>query len=258
MTREFILQNLSRIEREHKVKILFAAESGSRAWGFASPDSDWDVRFIYVHPLEWYLTVDPGRDVIEVMTDDGFDAAGWDIRKALGLFKRVNLTLYEWLNSPIIYIDNPWLREKLDALIPAVFSKEKAMRHYYHMSTNHDKRYLEKRGVELKRFLYFLRGLLACRYILDYSQMPPVSFRELVNKTVDEARLQSEINHIVDLKATSKENDSKLISQLLQDYGIWLEEQIRLSLDSLHNEGVRERKGEELDKLLYTIIMQTQ
>ncbi len=102
MTKEFILANLSKIEREHNVKILFAAESGSRAWGSASPDSDWDIRFIYVHPLEWYLTVDSGRDVIEVMTDDGFDAAGWDIRKALGLFKRVNLTLYEWPNTPFI------------------------------------------------------------------------------------------------------------------------------------------------------------
>ncbi len=254
MTTELILHNLSRIEREHNVKILFAAESGSRAWGFASPDSDWDVRFIYVHPLEWYLTVDSGRDVIEVMTDEGFDAAGWDIRKALGLFKRTNLTLYEWLDSPIIYIDNPWLRDVLTSMIPAIFNKRRAVSHYYHMATNRNKNYFENKGVELKRFLYFLRGLLACRYILESSDLPPVSFMELVNKTVTDSRLLSEIENIINMKASGKENDHKPISPLLIDYGAKLEEKIRLVLPNIPNEDCMAETYEELDKLLYTII----
>ena len=86
--KEEILSRLSRIEANNKVRILFACESGSRAWGFESEDSDWDVRFIYAHTREWYLSVnlEKKRDVIEEMGDDGLDISGWDLRKALGLF----------------------------------------------------------------------------------------------------------------------------------------------------------------------------
>ena len=99
MTREEILKHLQKIKVQYNVKILYAAESGSRAWGFSSPDSDWDVRFIYVHPLNWYLTVNFNRDVIEIMTDEGFDAVGWDIRKTLQLYRKTNPTMLEWLKS---------------------------------------------------------------------------------------------------------------------------------------------------------------
>ncbi len=113
MTADGIRQRLEKVERENHVRILLAVESGSRAWGFASPDSDWDVRFIYVHPVEWYLKVEPGRDVIEEMDNDGFDASGWELRKALQLFRKTNPSLLEWLRSPIKYMD----RGLADALI---------------------------------------------------------------------------------------------------------------------------------------------
>jgi predicted nucleotidyltransferase len=101
--REQVMANLRAIEAQHNVTILFACESGSRGWGFASPDSDYDVRFIYVNRLPWYLTVAPGRDVIELPISGDLDINGWDLRKALGLMRESNPTLLEWLRSPIVY-----------------------------------------------------------------------------------------------------------------------------------------------------------
>src|SRR3546814_6400248 len=98
---------LERIELEHGVRILFAVESGSRAWGFASADSDWDVRFVYARPAEYYLSLAPRRDVIELPIENGIDAGGWDIRKALSLLLNANPTLLEWLKSPIVYRRGP-------------------------------------------------------------------------------------------------------------------------------------------------------
>lgn len=96
-----ILQRLSEIESKYDVKVLLAVESGSRAWGFASKDSDYDVRFVYMHKKDWYLCLIEGRDVIEELDSDGvLDMAGWDIRKALILMGKGNCAFAEWLNSP--------------------------------------------------------------------------------------------------------------------------------------------------------------
>ena len=102
--RKEILRRIAAAEQEHGVKVLYAVESGSRAWGFASPNSDYDVRFIYAHPKEWYLTVDveDKRDVIEYTIVDEIDINGWDVRKALKLFWKSNPAFVEWLQSPIV------------------------------------------------------------------------------------------------------------------------------------------------------------
>lgn len=101
--RERIIAEINVIERANDVRVLYACESGSRGWGFASPDSDYDVRFLYVHPLDWYLRVEPQRDVIEKPISDELDVSGWELRKALQLLHRSNPTLLEWLNSPVVY-----------------------------------------------------------------------------------------------------------------------------------------------------------
>ena len=103
-TEKYIHQCLRQIENDNDVRVLLAVESGSRAWGFASKDSDWDVRFIYVHKPEWYFSIDEQRDVIEEMYAEYIDAVGWDIKKALALLKRSNPSLMEWIQSPIVYI----------------------------------------------------------------------------------------------------------------------------------------------------------
>ncbi|MBW4767736.1 nucleotidyltransferase domain-containing protein [Hoylesella nanceiensis] len=219
MEKEEILQRLAQIERDYDVRVLFAAETGSRAWGFSSPDSDWDIRFVYVHPLDWYLKVEPGRDVIEVMTDDGFDASGWDIKKALGLFRKTNLTFIEWIKSPIVYIDNLKLKKRLFSLLRKNFNVTGGMYHYYHIAEAQNIRYLERKGVELKRYLYYLRALLACKWIMCRRTPPPVPFRELVDEMVTPCNLREEIYHILELKSRSKEHDSEKISGLLEGCG---------------------------------------
>ncbi|SDD83711.1 Predicted nucleotidyltransferase [Dyadobacter soli] len=102
MTAE-IQQELSRLEAQHDIKILYAVESGSRAWGFASVNSDWDVRYIYVHRPEWYLKIDDKKDNQDEILPNDIDLAGWELRKALRLFRKSNPPMLEWLDSPIVY-----------------------------------------------------------------------------------------------------------------------------------------------------------
>jgi hypothetical protein len=98
-----IVSRLEALEAQHGFRIILAVESGSRAWGFPSPDSDFDVRFIYAKPLDDYLSLQPGRDVCEPAMDGLFDFSGWEIRKALNLLLKCNAIASEWLESPIIY-----------------------------------------------------------------------------------------------------------------------------------------------------------
>ncbi len=257
MRREIIEMHLQEIERDNGVRILFAVESGSRAWGTQSPDSDWDVRFVYVHPIEWYLSVEMGRDVIEVMADDGFDGSGWDIRKALQLYSRTNMTLLEWLGSPIVYRDNKELRNALGVLLPCFFSKTMALRHYYHVALNHYRKInLEKCRGELKRYIYVLRSLLACLWIREKGTPPPVLLDALVASEVRDVEIKREIAAILQLKRASREHDKESVSEVLLAYVKHLLEDVRFTLStSVPEKAYRGGMGKELDRLLYKIVI---
>ena len=137
-TEDAILSHLKDIETENNVKILLAVESGSRAWGFESANSDWDVRFIYVHKPEWYFKIEEQRDVIEHLHDD-VDLVGWELRKALSLLKRSNLTLLEMLDSPIVYnVDSEFVK-RIKEVEKDFFNPIKAMYHYNHIYNKHNK-----------------------------------------------------------------------------------------------------------------------
>lgn len=150
--RERVSQQLKEIERRYDVKVLYACESGSRGWGFASPDSDYDVRFLYVHPLEWYLRVESPRDVIELPIDDELDVSGWEWRKALGLLKGANPTLIEWLDSPVIYQQDEETITAFKAMVPMWFSPLRARWHYYSMAQKNFPGYLQGDEVRLKKY----------------------------------------------------------------------------------------------------------
>jgi predicted nucleotidyltransferase len=181
--REQILAKLKAAEKEHTVHILYACESGSRAWGFPSPDSDYDVRFIYAHTQDWYLSfdVERQRDVIEYPIVDLIDCGGWDIRKALYLFARTNGALIEWLNSPVKYIESGEFAASLRSLFPRAMNKTALCYHYSHMARGHASEYLFKDQVRLKKYFYVLRPLLAIRYIERNDAPPPVEFAKLVS-----------------------------------------------------------------------------
>jgi uncharacterized protein len=203
--RQRVLQALTEIEAQHDVKVLFACESGSRGWGFASPDSDYDVRFIYVHRLPWYLAVEAGRDVIELPISDELDVSGWELRKALRLLRRANPVLLEWLDSPVVYRQDEVAAGRLRQLAPAYFSPLRGRHHYLAMARKNFRGYLQGESVRLKKYLYVLRPLLAVRWIDQGMGRPPMRFAELVAGIVDDAALLAEINRLLAVKMTAGE-----------------------------------------------------
>ncbi len=177
--RKEIRENLDAIKSQYDVKILFAVESGSRAWGFASPDSDYDVRFIYVHRPEEYLRIDTMKDVIEWQLDEVLDINGWDLRKALLAFGKGNPNVAEWANSPIIYRK----AAEWDALKEAsmhYFSEKSALCHYYGTANSTLQGYLNGNMIRYKKYFYALRPLLCCRWIERYHAVPPMEFDKLL------------------------------------------------------------------------------
>ncbi|WP_027815902.1 nucleotidyltransferase domain-containing protein [Paraburkholderia bannensis] len=205
--RERVLAELDDVERRHDVQVLFACESGSRGWGFASPDSDYDVRFVYVHRRDWYLRVEPQRDVIERPLDDVLDVSGWELRKALQLLHRSNPTLLEWLDSPVVYREDARWAPRLRSLATAFFSPMRGRHHYLAMAKKNFRGYLQGDTVRYKKYLYVLRPLLAVRWIDMGLGMPPMRFADLVAGTVHEAAAVAEIDALLALKMRAGEGE---------------------------------------------------
>ncbi|RST51680.1 nucleotidyltransferase domain-containing protein [Variovorax sp. DXTD-1] len=203
-----IMDALRDIETRHDVTVLFACESDSRGWGFASPDSDYDVRFIYVNRLPWYLTVTPQRDVIELPISGDLDVNGWDLRKALGLMRESNPTLLEWLRSPVVYREDEAAMPRFRALSEAVFSNARGWHHYASMAKKNFREHLQAEEVRYKKYLYVLRPLLAARWIRTQPGVPPMRFADLAQKTLDPVRdsaLIEEINALLEVKMRAGE-----------------------------------------------------
>lgn len=220
---ETIGRRLADLEREHGVEILYACESGSRAWGFPSADSDYDVRFIYAHDRDWYLRLDSDhcRDVIECPPRDGLDVNGWDVRKALRLMGKCNPSLLEWLRSPIVYRQNGAFMRALRVLIPRYFSPRACFHHYAHMARGNFRQYLRGDVVRLKKYLYVLRPILAIHWIEREVSPVPVRFDELVEATVRDAELKAAIRRLVAQKRRGFESDLgpriDIISRFIED-----------------------------------------
>lgn len=204
--KEKIQEQLREIEDREHVRILLAVESGSRAWGFASPDSDYDVRFIYVRSLEDYLKLDVKKDVIELQIDDVLDINGWDLQKALRLLHKSNPSLFEWFSSPIVYKKTDFV-DKINELMTKYFSSKKNLYHYISMAEGNYREYLKGDYVKIKKYFYVLRPVLACRWILDKGTPPPVLFSKLVKEELP-IELTDTVNSLLDLKMNSKEIDS--------------------------------------------------
>ncbi|BBI31293.1 nucleotidyltransferase domain-containing protein [Cohnella abietis] len=206
--REVIAEQLSRIELEEQVRILYACESGSRAWGFPSQDSDYDVRFIYIRQPDWYLSIYDKRDVIERPISDMLDISGWDLRKALNLYRKSNPPLLEWLQSTICYSEQYSVMERLREISPLTFSPKSCMYHYLNMARGNYRMYLQGDQVRIKKYFYVLRPVLACEWIETYDEMPPMSFDVLVDRLIPEgSELWLEIQKLLIRKKSGEELD---------------------------------------------------
>lgn len=213
-----ILETLERIEWEYDVEILYACESGSRAWGFASPDSDYDVRFLYAGSLDRYLTVEKRRDVIELPIVDELDVNGWDVAKALALLRASNPTLLEWLTSPVVYRCNDRFLADMRTLAERAMRPRALCHHYLSMArTAWEKKLLGGR-VTAKNYLYTLRTLLCAKWVIDRGTSPPVAFESLLAKTVGSESVWIAIEDLLVAKASSGEKDRMMRHPVLDDF----------------------------------------
>lgn len=217
MTNE-IKKQLLRLEHEHEIKILYAVESGSRAWGFASTDSDWDVRYIYIHKLDWYLQIDDRKDNQEEILQNDIDLAGWELKKALKLYRKSNPPMLEWLRSPIVYLQQFSTADKLRALTKEYFNPKSCLYHYFHMAEGNYREYLQTDIVRTKKYFYVLRPILACDWIKQTNSMPPMEFDKLLDTQVTEQNVKVEIQNLLTRKTSGEELNKEPKIQVLNDF----------------------------------------
>lgn len=202
-----ILARLDQVEAEEGATVLLAVESGSRAWGFASTDSDWDIRFVSAWPVEGYVTIRERRDVIERPIDArGIDLSGWDLRKALGLLLASNPALLEWLNSPITYRDDGRFRPSAKALFERYASRRALAHHYRSIARTHWDRSLAGDGpVKLKRYFYVVRSAAALDWVVSGRDLPPMNLHDLIAGSDLPAEARSDLDDLLALKTTQTE-----------------------------------------------------
>ena len=248
--KKLIREKLNEIEQRENIKILHCIESGSRAWGFASPDSDYDVRFIYARPKEFYLRLDKTRDVIEWQLDETLDINGWDIKKALQLLYKSNPTLFEWNSSPIIYrTTKEW--ESISKIINNYFVARAGLYHYLSTAKSNYREYLKGETVRLKKYFYVLRPLLACKWILAEGTPPPMLFKTLMDKYLDED-VKPDVLKLLDLKMNTPEIAEGKRFDRVNDYidkNIVKMEEVIKNLPDKH-----EQKWEELNRIFIDLL----
>jgi len=208
--RDQIADQLDEIETEHDVAVLYACESGSRAWGFPSADSDYDIRFVYVHPCDWYLSIDLERrdDTIDPPTEDEMDLHGWDLRKALWLFRTANPTILEWLQSPIVYRAHDAVLARWRELIAEYYPPGATGPAYRGMARSIAGQNLGEEPIPHKAYLYVLRALLAVRWIEHERGPVPVEFERLLDAATLSADLQAAIDALLYQKRSGTEQDA--------------------------------------------------
>ena len=219
MNNTLILQKLQDTEQEKNITILHAVESGSRAWGFASPDSDFDIRFIYKYPADHYLQLWDKPDVIEFMTREDLDGSGWDLAKTLKLLAKSNGSLIEWLFSTEVYMQNDAFLKQMQFFAKECFSPIATVHHYLSTSQNFME-VCQAETVKLKSYFYALRATLAAKWIVEYDTIPPVLFAELM--PLAPADVQDKIATLLDVKAQENEKYMHPKDEQITDYLIKL------------------------------------
>jgi predicted nucleotidyltransferase len=199
---------LQAVSGAYGATVLLAVESGSRAWGFPSPDSDYDCRFIYVRNQADYLSLSPPRDVIEFPTDPLLDVNGWDLAKALRLLLKGNAVVIEWLRSPIVYAGRADFRDEAMVLAENVARAGAIARHYLHLGQRQRRAYFgDSRTIALKKIFYALRPAIALRWLRLHRGMAvaPMHFPTLVRESDLDAEITSIVDELLARKAVTRE-----------------------------------------------------
>ena len=202
-----IKDQIKDIEQKYQVKVLYACETGSRAWGFPSPDSDFDVRMIYMHDLDWYLSLSDKKDTIEFMSEDGeLDITGWDIKKCLKLMWKSNGALLERVQSPVVYTEEKNIAALLKQYSEKCFAPIATMYHYLGMAKNSFSEIEGRDEIKLKKLFYALRATLACKWIIEKDSVPPIVFIAMVNELSFNTELKTRIKDLISLKSGKNES----------------------------------------------------
>lgn len=212
-----IQQKLTEIEKSHGIKILYSCESGSRAWGFPSPDSDYDVRFIYSRPIEEYLTIQPKKDYLSFPINDELDIYGWDISKVLQLITKSNTTPFEWLQSPVVYKEDTTFKEELSTLCQSYFCPRSNIHHYLGIARGAMET-VQGEEIKIKKLFYVLRPTLAALWCVERDTIAPMSIFPLMDLLTDD--LHKKVLSLIELKSTA--NESYLI-EIDQDIKTWID-----------------------------------
>ncbi len=248
--RKEILNYLEELERKEGIKILLAVESGSRAWGCPSPDSDYDVRILFISPLESYLSVVKPKEDLNIFHGELLDINGWDVRKAFGLIRKSNATPFEWSQSPEVYLECDDFSKTVLALCRKYFRPYHAVNHYRGIAKNSYKFDPSTGTIKLKKLFYVLRPLLAAKWILDKGTVPPMDLPNLMTEISDQ-KILSRINELLEFKTTANEDYVHTLEPLLVNYISDLFELVESSKLS----SPREMLGpEELDKTFRHLI----
>jgi len=227
-----IVGHLENLMQQHHCRLLFAGESGSRAWGLQSPDSDYDVRCIYAHPSHWYFSIEDLRESIETVFPDDIDISGYELRKALRLFSTCNIPINEQIQNPVVYGCDSSFVERLCALIPVYFNKKRALFHYANIAAQTMPQ-IQGLSVGLHRVFYIIRPLLACEWVEKQDSMPPTEFQHLLDADFLPLSLMNEVTEIMQRKAVTIMGDRESL-QLSKDLLHWLTESLQR-----HQENVR-------------------
>lgn len=236
-----IQNKLKQIELEKGVEILYAVESGSRAWGFASPDSDYDIRFIYKHDLDYYLSLWEQTDVIEFMTEDDLDSSGWDLRKTVKLLAKSNAPLLEWIYSPVVYYENEAFMNQMRALAKDCFSPVACLHHYLGTTKNF-MLVCEQEEVKLKSYFYALRTALAGKWIIENNTFPPVAFMELL--PIAPQNIKEKVKQLMQIKASQDESYLHPKEVLITDF---LKEMVQFNMENAAGLRSGKKMSVELD-----------
>jgi predicted nucleotidyltransferase len=217
--KEKIIEILHNLENRYNIKILLAVNYGSRCFGYSSTESDWDVRFIYVHRPEWYFSITKTEDVIEIMMEEyNLDIEGYELKKALSLLAKTNPNISDWLHAQDYYMLDESFLKAMQSFESHCYNTRHAMYHFYSISVKSNQHYLEKE-VTLKRFIHYMRGLLSCRWIELNECHPPVNVDRLIDATItDNEDVKEKAHHLLKMKRTCKSHNMEIVDVELSNY----------------------------------------
>jgi uncharacterized protein len=216
-----IQKHLQRFAAEQDIRILYACETGSRGWGFASPDSDFDIRFVYIYPKTRYLSLhNPGEQITTIFEDGNeiLDFNGWELRKLLRLLSQGNATPFEWLQSPIHYSEVADFRADLWTLCPQYHAPRANIHHYLGICHNSMKEGIEGDTINIKKYFYILRPLLAAMWAADRGSIPPMQFAPLLTQIEANKPVFEAVQVLLKQKEAAKEAMRIPLVPVLQDF----------------------------------------